>query len=67
MNNKNKMNGLFKTGFILLLICIAMFLGALVTAYLFEEIYLSAIFSGGGTFLAFLGIILTMFSKPKDN
>jgi hypothetical protein len=44
-----------------------MFLGALVTAYLFEEIYLSAIFSGGGTFLAFLGIILTMFSKPKDN
>ncbi len=65
MKNGNKMNGLYKTGFILLLVCIPMFLAALVVAYLLEEIYLSVIFSGGGAFLAFVGIILTMFSKPK--
>lgn len=65
MKNKNKMNGLYKTGFILLLICVPMFFAALATAYLFEQIYLSAIFSAGGTLLAFVGIILTMYSKPK--
>lgn len=59
------MNGLFKTGFIILLVCIPMFLMALVVAYIFEEIYLSAVFSAGGAFLAFLGIIFVMCSKPK--
>lgn len=65
MQKSNKMNGLFKAGFIILLVCIPMFLMALVVAYIFEEIYLSAVFSGGGAFLAFLGIVFVMFSKPK--
>lgn len=65
MQKSNKMNGLFKAGFIILLVCIPMFLMALVVAYIFEEIYLSAVFSAGGAFLAFLGIIFVMFSKPK--
>ena len=65
MKSGNKMNGLFKTGFILLMVCIPMFLASLVVAYLLDEAYLSVIFSGGGAFLAFVGIILTMFSKPK--
>lgn len=65
MRKSNKMNGLFKAGFIILLVCIPMFLMALAVAYIFEEIYLSAVFSAGGAFLAFLGIIFVMFSKPK--
>lgn len=65
MQKSNKMNGLFKAGFIILLVCIPMFLMSLVVAYIFEEIYLSAVFSAGGAFLAFLGIIFIMFSKPK--
>lgn len=65
MRKSNKMNGLFKAGFIILLVCIPMFLMSLVVAYIFEEIYLSAVFSAGGAFLAFLGIIFVMCSKPK--
>lgn len=65
MQKSNKMNGLFKAGFIILLVCIPMFLMALIVSYIYEEIYLSAIFSAGGAFLAFLGIIFVMCSKPK--
>lgn len=62
---KRKMNGLFKTGFILLMVCIAMLIAAIITAYLFEQTYFSAVFSAGGAFLAFLGIIFVMKSKSK--
>lgn len=65
MRKSNKMNGLFKAGFIILLVCIPMFFMSLVVAYIFEEIYFSAVFSAGGAFLAFLGIIFVMCSKPK--
>ena len=65
MKNKTKMNGLYKTAFILLMVCIPMFLAAIVVAYLFDKIYLSAVFSGGGAFLAFIGIIFAAVSKPK--
>lgn len=65
MRKSNKMNGLFKTGFIILLVCIPMFLMALVVSYIYEKMYLSAVFSAGGAFLAFLGIIFVMCSKPK--
>ena len=59
------MNGLFKTGFILLMVCIAMLIAAIITAYLFEQTYFSAVFSAGGAFLALLGIIFVMMIKPK--
>ena len=62
---KRKMNGLFKTGFILLMVCVAMLIAAIITAYLFEQTYFSAVFSAGGAFLAFLGIIFVMKSKSK--
>lgn len=65
MKKSNKMNGLFKAGFIILIVCIPMFIFALIFAYLLEEVYFSAVFSAGGAFLAFIGIILVMFSKPK--
>lgn len=62
---KRKMNGLFKTGFILLMVCIAMLIAAIIVAYLFGRPYFSAVFSAGGAFLALFGIIFVMLSKPK--
>lgn len=62
---KRKMNGLFKTGFILLMVCVAMLIAAIITAYLLERPKFSAVFSAGGAFLAFLGIIFVMKSKSK--
>ena len=62
---KRKMNGLFKTGFILLMVCVAMLIAAIITAYLLERPIFSAVFSAGGAFLALLGIIFVMLSKPK--
>lgn len=59
------MNGLFKTGFILLMVCLVLLIAAIIVAYLFEETYYSAVFSAGGAFFAFLGIIFVMLSKPK--
>lgn len=62
---KRKMNGLFKTGFILLMVCIVLFIAAIIVAYLFQSPYFSAVFSASGAFLALLGIIFVMLSKPK--
>ena len=62
---KRKMNGLFKTGFILLMVCVAMLIAAIITAYLLERPIFSAVFSAGGAFLASLGIIFVMKSKSK--
>lgn len=62
---KRKMNGLYLTGFILLMVCIAMLIAAIITAYLLERPIFSAVFSTGGAFLALLGIIFVMMSKPK--
>lgn len=61
------MNGLYKTGFILLMVCIVLLIAAIITAYLFEQIYFSAVFSAGGCFLALIGIILVMKSQPKKS
>ena len=59
------MNGLFKTGFILLMVCIAMLITAIIVAYLFQSPYFSAVFSASGAFLALLAIIFVKLSKPK--
>ena len=59
------MNGLYLTGFILLMVCVAMLIAAIITAYLLERPIFSAVFSAGGAFLAFLGIIFVMKSKSK--
>lgn len=62
---KRRMNGLYLTGFILLMVCVAMLIAAIITAYLLERPIFSAVFSAGGAFLAFLGIIFVMKSKSK--
>ncbi len=66
MKRKTKMNGLYKTAFILLIVCILLFIAAIIVAYAFNRPKFSAIFSAGGAFLAFLGIIFAALSKPKE-
>lgn len=67
MRSSTKMNGLYKTGFILLMVCVVLLIAAISTAYLFEQIFFSAVFSAGGCFLALIGIILVMKSQPKKS
>lgn len=62
---KRKMNGLYKTAFILMLVAAALFIAATIVAYALERPYFSAVFSCSGAFLAFLGIIFATCSKPK--
>ncbi len=64
MNKNTKMNFLYKIGFILFIICFLLFITSIITAYLFRVIRISVILSAGGFFLAFVGILLVMFSKP---
>ncbi len=65
MKKLKKMNILFKISFILMCICIALLITAIVVAYVLLKPSLSAIFTGSGCVLAFAGIILAMLSKPK--
>ena len=62
---KRKMNGLYKTAFILMLVAAVLFIVAIIVAYALERPYFSAAFSCSGAFLAFLGIIFATCSKPK--
>ena len=62
---KRKMNGLYKTAFILMLVAAVLFIIATIVAYALERPYFSAVFSCNGAFLAFLGIIFATCSKPK--
>ena len=62
---KRKMNGLYKTAFILMLVAAVLFIVATIVAYALERPYFSAVFSCSGAFLAFLGIIFATCSKPK--
>lgn len=62
---KKKMNFLYKIAFILSLTSVPLLVIALIVAYLQEKPEWSILFSAPGAFLAFLGIILGMCSKPK--
>ena len=63
--NKRRINFIYKISFILCLLCLPLLVISMIVAYLFEEPEFSVIFSASGAFLAFLGIILGMCSKPK--
>lgn len=65
MEKSKKMNVLFKIAFILLCICIPLLIAGIVVAYLFGRVNFSAVFTGSGCLLCFVGIILAMLSKPK--
>ena len=64
---KRKMNGLYKTAFILMLVAAVLFIVATIVAYALERPYFSAVFSCSGAFLAFLGIIFATCSKPEND
>ena len=65
MKKSVKMNFLYKISLVLLILCIPLFVVSIIVAYLLGQTYISIIFSAGGALLAFVGIILAMFSKPK--
>ena len=65
MEKPPKMNALFKIAFILLCVAAALLIIGIVVAYAFNKIYFSAVFTGSGCVLCFIGIILAMLSKPK--
>lgn len=62
---KTKMNGLFKTAFIFLMISIVLFVIAIIFGFAYNNSKISIISSAFGSFLCFLGIVFAMFSKPK--
>ena len=62
---KRKMNFLYKTAFILLMLCIPLLVMSQVVAYGLDYPDQSVVFSASGCFLAFLGIIFAMCSKAK--
>lgn len=65
MKKTPKMNGLYKTAFILLLVCVAAVIAAAVIAYALDLERIGLAVSGLGAVLALVGIILASFSKPK--
>ena len=62
---KRKMNGLYKTAFILMLVAAALFIAATIVAYALERPYFSAVFSCSGAFLAFLSNKFDRMSVDK--
>ena len=66
MNRPEKMNGLYKAGFVLMLVCLALFITAIVFMLIIENIRAGVIIAVAGVFLCLAAIILTMFSKTKN-
>ena len=59
------MNGLFRTAFIMLIICVAAVIIAAVVSYALDQTTIGLAISGVGSVLALVGIILASKSKPK--
>ncbi|MBQ1839075.1 MAG: hypothetical protein II127_05610 [Ruminococcus sp.] len=66
MNKAPKMNFLYKIGFILMLVCLALFAASVLVLVILKKIELGVIIAVAGAFLCLIAIILTMFSKPKQ-
>lgn len=60
-----KMNILYKIGFILMFVCLALFIASVVVILVVEKRTAGVIMAVAGVFLCLIAIILTMFSKPK--
>lgn len=61
----SKMNFLYKIGFILMFVCLALFVAAIIIILVAEMNTLGVLMAVAGVFLCLIAIILTMFSKPK--
>ncbi len=60
-----KMNILYKIGFILMFVCLALFIASVVVILVVEKRTAGVLMAVAGVFLCLIAIILTMFSKPK--
>ena len=60
-----KMNILYKIGFILMFVCLALFIASVVVILVVEERTAGVLMAVAGVFLCLIAIILTMFSKSK--
>ena len=65
MNKSPKMNVLYLISFILLFVCIALFIAAVLLMVVFEYNLIGVLVAVAGVFLCLIAIILAMFSKPK--
>lgn len=65
MNRSHKMNLLYKLGFILMCVCIALFAAALFFLVLLRNNFIGVLISAVGSALCLAAIILTLLSKPK--
>ena len=65
MNRSEKMNILYKLGFILMCLCVVLFGAALVCLILLSNIFAGVLISAVGSALCLAAIILTLLSKPR--
>lgn len=65
MKKADKMNFLYKTAFILMVVCVALLVAALVFSSLLDNITVGVVFAVIGVVLCVVAIILAMFSKPN--
>ena len=65
MNRSDKMNILYKLGFILMCVCILLFAAALVFLVLLHNTLIGVLISAVGSALCLAAIILTLLSKPR--
>ena len=66
MKKPKKMNGMFKTAFILMLVCAALLVASIVVSYALERTQIAVLIAVSGAVLCVVAIILAMFSKPKQ-
>lgn len=65
MKRSHKMNLLYKLGFILMCVCIVLFVAALIFLILLRQTFAGVLISAVGSGLCLAAIILTLLSKPK--
>ena len=65
MKKSPKMNILYKLSFIILLLCVVLFVVAIVVSFAVENQTVGMILSAAGVVLCLAAIIMTMLSSPK--
>ena len=66
MKKPKKMNGLYKAAFVLMLVCVALLVTAIVISYAVENEQIAVLTAIAGAVLCVAAIVIAMFSKPKQ-
>ena len=66
MKKPKKMNGLYKAAFVLMLVCVALLVTAIVVSYAVGNEQIAVLTAIAGAVLCVAAIVLAMFSKPKQ-